>query len=313
MPENIHLVEKDPYDIFDRTFKRVLTLSKRTVIKFINGVFNKTYSDDSELTYNWTEFVDNDMKKILADTIITINGTDSFHIEAQMYKNEKIVLRMIDYGYHQALRTWESIPLPEDGTDIIRLKFPSQLVINLDEDNAPDTYCVKLDFGDQEIINYKIPVLSFQNIDLETIKKRHMIILLPFKLLKLRKKIEKSRSKENISELWRLSENDIMSTIRASFDAGEIDTQDKDALEIATKRLFKHLYQKYDELKEMIEMYDHSLDLISDKYYDALDVIKEKDAVIAEKDAVIAGKDAALSEKDAEIARLKAELAASHS
>ena len=50
--------KKDPNDFYDRMFKRVLTLSSKAVIGFINGAFGTDYTEDSNITYKWTEFVD---------------------------------------------------------------------------------------------------------------------------------------------------------------------------------------------------------------------------------------------------------------
>ena len=56
------------------------------------------------MSYNWTEFEKDDLRKILADTILTINGKDSYHMEAQMEEDNAIILRVFDYSYNHALR-----------------------------------------------------------------------------------------------------------------------------------------------------------------------------------------------------------------
>ncbi len=131
---------KRPHDIFDRIFKRIITLSSATIVRFINGIFDADYPIDSTVTYNWTENVDDKLKKTIADTIITINGTDSFHLEAQMYKDdESILLRVFDYGYNHSKRHPEDI-FDESGVRCgVKLKFPEQIVIYLDSsENIPD-------------------------------------------------------------------------------------------------------------------------------------------------------------------------------
>ena len=84
------------YQIYDKAFKRILTLSEKTVINLINGLFDTDYPTDSKITYNWTEHEDKDLKRTLADSILTINGRDSYHIEAQMTEDEEIVFRSIE-------------------------------------------------------------------------------------------------------------------------------------------------------------------------------------------------------------------------
>ena len=66
--------------------RMLYTLSATAVINLINGLFGTDYPKDSTISYHWTEFEDDQLRRILADTILTINELDSYHIEAQMYK-----------------------------------------------------------------------------------------------------------------------------------------------------------------------------------------------------------------------------------
>ncbi len=92
------------YQIYDKIFKKILTLSSKAVIYMINGLFEKDYPLDSAITYNWTEFEDDKLKRTLADTILTIAGKYSYHMEAQMYADGDIVFRVFSYGYQHADR-----------------------------------------------------------------------------------------------------------------------------------------------------------------------------------------------------------------
>lgn len=95
--------ESPPGNIYDVIFKKILTLSSKSVVRMINGLFNTNYPDDSSLTYNWTEFTKKDYHCILADTIITVNGSHSYHMEAQMEHDGEIIFRVFDYGVHHAM------------------------------------------------------------------------------------------------------------------------------------------------------------------------------------------------------------------
>jgi len=48
--------------IFDKVFKKILTLSTKAVINLINGLFGTDYPEDSTITYNWTEFMDTELR-----------------------------------------------------------------------------------------------------------------------------------------------------------------------------------------------------------------------------------------------------------
>ena len=97
---------KEIHQIYDKAFKRILTLSEKTVINLINGLFDTDYPTDSKITYNWTEHEDKELKRTLADSILTINGRDSYHIEAQMTEDEEIVFRFIEYGFGHAFKNY---------------------------------------------------------------------------------------------------------------------------------------------------------------------------------------------------------------
>lgn len=155
-------MEPSIYHIYDKLFKKILTLSSIAVVNLINGLFNTNYPTDSTITYNWTEFEKEDLRMILADTILTINGRYSYHMEAQMEKDETIILRVFDYSYSHAVRNATG----EAGRYYIR--FPEPKVIYLYSiKNIPDEYVLDLDFGKQGVFHYSVSVCKFQEISTE--------------------------------------------------------------------------------------------------------------------------------------------------
>ena len=312
--------------IFDKVFKKILTLSSKAVINLINGLFGTNYSEDSTITYNWTEFVDTELRRTLADTIITINGKYSYHIEAQMENDEDIIFRVFDYGYRYANTN-------RTNTDAhYVLRFPEPKIIYLySTKDIPDTYTLRLDFGSQGYFDYKVPVFKYLEKSLEELNHKKLIILIPFQLLKLRKLLQKNRSPENLRALQNLIEHDILGSIETNLSHGNISINDAYKLQRLTKHLYDYIYSHYDEMKELNDMTDESLlldiDIIEMKYEKALaakdsalaekdsalaekdSALAEKDSALAEKDSALAEKDSALAEKDLEIERLKAEIA----
>ena len=329
-----------PHDIFDLSFKRIVSLSHPAIVDFINGLFRMDYPLDSKVTYNWTENVDKDMKHTISDTIITINGTDSYHLEAQMYKDDNsIMLRVFDYGYSHSKRNSEDI-LDENGKRCgVRLRFPRQIVIYLNPvGRIPDEYLVNIIFENGKEIEYYIPTINFQDESLDAIIEKHMIILLPFKLLKVRDRFKKAydeavkessnsdiiianeKLKAVIDELRKIWENDIIQTIEESFKRGQISRNDMIHLIDITTRLMNYLYSKYSNVKEVGDMlYDQSLDLITDELTDRIDELEDriaekekelskKEKELSEIDKKLDEKDKALDEKDLIIASLQKEL-----
>ena len=242
------------YHIYDKVFKKVLTLSSRSVVNLVNGLFDTYYAPDSTVDYNWTEFVDDKLKRILADTIITINGTDSYHLEAQMTKDDSILVRVFEYGVSHALRN------SVQKENYCEITFPESRVIYLcPENNLPDEYILRIRFGYQGYFDYQVGVVRFNDISTEELNKKKMVILIPFKLLKLRKELQKSRDKSNLTALKNLIQNDIIGSIEENFQLGNITIDDARKLKRYTHFLYQQIYSHYDEMEELNEVTDESL------------------------------------------------------
>ena len=262
------------YHIYDKAFKRILTLSEKTVINLINGLFDTDYPTNSNITYNWTEHEDKELKRTLADSILTINGRDSYHIEAQMTEDEEIVFRVFEYGFGHAYknRTYEN------GNET--MIFPRPCIVYLDEgkkDTIPDEYTLVLKFENQGEFSYKVPVFKLQSISLQELNDKKLIALLPFLLLKLRKKIERIRSKENMEELQNLVVNDIISTIRKNEEVGNLSSIDAINLIDLTSKIYMQIYAKYKEMGEFtMRLFDQSMELAGDKYEKSVEELEEE-------------------------------------
>ena len=227
------------FQIFDRTFKRILTLSARSVVAFINALFGTSYPPDSRITYNWTEHHDDRLHRTIADTILTINEEYSYHIEAQMYEDEEIEFRVFEYGYRHALK---------HRNDTYILHFPESRIIFLyDYEGIPDSRTIRLDFGTQGVFDYKIPALKLLEYTPAELAGKNMIILIPFMLLKLRKTIAKKRTPENMEALRTLIFDDIIGLIRQNWSSGNITAADAKLLLELIQKLYNYLYAHYRE------------------------------------------------------------------
>ena len=265
---------KEIFQIYDKAFKRILTLSEKTVINLINGLFDTNYPTDSKITYNWTEHEDKELKRTLADSILTINSKNSYHIEAQMTEDEEIVFRFIEYGFGHAFKNRTFI----DGGE--KMVFPRPCILYLDEgkkDKLPDEYTLIMQFENQGEFAYKVPVIKLQNLSVEELNEKKLIALLPFQLLKLRKKIQNIRTDENLKELQNFVMNDIIETIRKNEDVRNISHNDAHNLIELTMKLYMKIFSKYKELEEFtVRLYDQSMELATDKYEKTVDELEEE-------------------------------------
>lgn len=296
------------YHIYDKIFKKVLTLSSKSVINLINGLFETDYPEDSTIRYNWTEFVDGELKKTLADTILTINEKQSYHLEAQMTTDETIVLRVFKYGFSHANRNLVS------NETCSELCFPEPKIIYFaPEKSIPEEYTLRLNFGSQGYFDYKVSAFLFNQISAQELNQKKMIILIPFMLLKLRDAMSKSRSKDNLEALKNLIQHDILESIEENLRLNNITQMDARKLRRYTHKLYEHIYSHYEELEELNEMTDESLmldiDIIEKEHEQRLEemeraieekrnVIKEQEDTIKKKDTVIKNQDNAIKERD---------------
>jgi hypothetical protein len=300
------------YQIFDKTFKKVLTLSSRAVINMINGLFGTDYPTDSAVTYNWTEFENDRLKKVLADTIVTISTKDerrSYHMEAQMERDNDIVFRVFEYGLYHAMRTHDS------GKQPYVVNFPRPIIIYLyHEKQIPEQYELTVNFGEQGTFCYHVPTLDLVRLSTEEMNERKLVVLLPFQLLKLRALIQKERSEENKQALIRLIQDDIMGSIKKNLEVGNITKDDARKLSAYTQLLYRYIYARYEELEDVSDMTDESfmteVDILCEEKERLQLQIDERDATIAKKDSALAKKDSAIAKKDLEIESLKKQLAA---
>jgi hypothetical protein len=274
----------------------------------INGLFGTDYPEDSTITYNWTEFHDESLKKTLADTILTINGSNSYHMEAQITEDEDIIFRMFSYGFHHA----DINRYIENGEYF--LPFPEPKIIYFcTTKNVPPELTLKILFGDNETYEYKVPTFNYLATTPEELNDKKMVILIPFQLLRLKDvmKQKTGRTEENKEKLKYIIEHDIIQSIDVNLKAGNITVSDARRLRRLTHRLYQHIYAYQEELKEITEMTDESLmldiDIIEKEHEERL---AKMDNELAEKNKELAEKDNALAEKDNEIELLKQQIAA---
>ena len=184
--------------IFDKLLKRILlTLSKPSVTAFINGMFSESFPLNSEITYHYTENVDGNLKKTLADIIITLRTKDRvrrFHLEEQINDDNTIVIRLFEYGFANAL-----LHQTTQGNRIT-LPFPTPAMIFLEHTEAtPDEVVLELDFGESGKFDYPVKAMKFLTYSVEELCEKNMTILLPLYLLKLRRETDnaKKRTEKN--------------------------------------------------------------------------------------------------------------------
>lgn len=282
----INLEEKNEdkiNQIFDLIFKRSMTLSQTAIVYFMNGLFNKNFPIDSSITYLWNESVNDNLKHIIADVMIIINNDEKFHIEAQINNDSTIALRVFEYGYQEALKYRKT-----SGNEIV-LKFPKPQIIFLEHNaNTPDEAELILDFWGEEIVHYKVPTTKLLALSIEELNEKHMIILMPLYLLKLRKEINDGRKKGRVLEqapkLKALMNDGILKSIDSNREAGNITRDDALVLVKLLNKLYNYLYGDIEEFRS--ERID---EMLAEKYKLDFEIEREEAAKEAREQGIMQG------------------------
>lgn len=265
------------YQIYDRIFKRIFNLSNMAIIGLINGLFGTNYSQDCEVIFPNKEYIGAVLNKKLADVFLIIQGV-SYHLEAQINVDGDIIFRAFEYGFHYAINNRDESAI---------LRFPEPIIIYLDSNvSVPPTSTLTLDFGTQGTFNYEVKNFVYQEHEIQELNRRKMILLIPFQLLKLRKIIEKSPTEKHFKMLQELIQNDILASIKANLQVGNITEDDARQLYELTGILYEHIYKHYDELggnSDMRPLLDGAIELPLDKYRIRIDELEKQNIAIEQE------------------------------
>jgi len=172
--------------IFDAAFKRLMHLSSRAMVCFINGLFGMNFPPESTVTYPNTEQIKQNMKSQHSDIILCINGTHYFLIEAQIKNDSTMIIRVFSYSYEFALQN-KSV----EGS-ITTIELPRAMVIYLNPNqNTPYSETLRIKFPDGATQDYVVDSFRLLDYTLEELEERNMILLTPFYMLKLRGKFDR--------------------------------------------------------------------------------------------------------------------------
>jgi hypothetical protein len=100
--KTVNQTKRETAQVFDLLLKKLLHLSNKAVISFINGLFNKKYSMGSAVEFLPTETVSKKLRKLISDTRVKINN-DIYIIEGQIRFDGEMMIRVFEYGYYSGL------------------------------------------------------------------------------------------------------------------------------------------------------------------------------------------------------------------
>jgi antitoxin component HigA of HigAB toxin-antitoxin module len=240
----------------DQIMKVLFKLSKKVMVNLMNSLFDENFlTHEVTINYGNSEFVNDDLDRIYGDIFITIRKKTyeyRYHIEFQTTNDNSMVIRMFRYGFEKALELSST-----QQTEEIRLDFPKQLVIFLEEnDSIKDYLSFKLILPDKGEVKYNVPVIKYWKYSAQDLKDKKMYALLPLQVFKSRKTImgiynsrrkEKEKAQLINEEFKKLLEN-IRSTIEILKELNEeqeIYVSDLEKILRVLTNITDYLYNKY--------------------------------------------------------------------
>ncbi len=300
MKKEVFLIEEKTKQVYDRVFKRIFSLSNVAIINLINGLFDKDFPLDSKVAYPNKEFIGRMLEKKFADVIVIINESETFHLEAQMTKDKKIVLRAFEYGFYYAVSEQEDEEV---------LKFPEPMIIYLDDvDEIPKESVLHISFGEQGMFTYRVRNYIYQKHQVAELNRKRMIVLIPFQVLKLRElcnsKIQKEIKEERFAVLQEEIRNDIIESIKANLQFGNITADDANQLLELTNFLYEHIqsdFVKSGGRNDMKPLLPGAIELPNDKYRIRIDELEKEISKYADENAKYADENEKLKRRIAEL------------
>ncbi|MCD7957717.1 MAG: hypothetical protein LUG93_18605 [Lachnospiraceae bacterium] len=289
--------------IFDRVFKRIFTFSDKAITNLINGLFGTDYPPDSQIEYSNRENTRTDLSHTYSDLFIIINRKWHYHLEAQMYHDNTIVMRVFEYGFYHALETRE---------DNFTLRFPEPVVIYFcNAEKVPETSSIRVILPDQQEFTYTVKNFAYLAHDIEELNRKKMIVFIPFQMVRVRDFLisdGKARllTENEIQELKNFIDSDILGSIKANLQVGNIDLDDYNQLLELLNQLYQQIilqYQKKGGDKDMKPLLPGAMELPNDKYRFRIDELEAENASLQEEKSALAEEKAALADKNAALER----------
>jgi hypothetical protein len=235
-----------PNKIYDLSFKRMIRLSGKMLVKFVNKVFGKRFPLDSEITFLDTNTVNKDLKVYEKDLYFIICG-ERFHLEAQAYYDDMLI-RLFNY----AVSDEEGYKRIDDSHAVF--KMPQQAVVFLkDTDKSKDKLYIKLILPDEQEIEYSVHAVRSLGYTPQELIANDMEILLPFQILRLYGSVKKYSSfseeqKTEFLEKFTSMCRDIITTLRSLKETGKITNDEHSTMITIIRDLEKHIYSSIDDI-----------------------------------------------------------------
>jgi hypothetical protein len=255
--------------------------------------------------YPITEYVTKRLKTLYSDTIIVIGGIHVYHLEAQINAATDMALRVFQYGFQEGLRRKYI-----NQRNILTIPFPKAKILYWESSGkTPDEVILRLIFSDASVHEYQVETYKVLEHPVEELHRNHLVLLLPFCLLKYRRAVTKTKIKKEWEALDRnlvKLHHKLTELVEDAWREGLLETEDKQLILELMLCLQEELYGDYTNLEEVGQMVEEKLLTFSEQIALMAEEMEQKTAEMEQKTAEMEQKTAEMEQK-VEEAVLKAE------
>lgn len=296
----------DGTKLWDEILKAIVDSMPEQLFPLFKEVYGKDYPKGSPTALLATEsstYQENTNappSSRLSDITLLVNCMDYYHLECQTHNEPEMVIRMVAYDLHFAMQHTTS---KVKSSNEITMHFPHSLVIYLEKNQQiPSFLRCRIIFQDGSEHIYQVPTVKVQSYSLEEIHEKHLNVLIPYVLLRLRPKLKPDvkhpLTKKELTEFV----DKVIFILTDELNNGYLTRREFDdyinLFRFAADRIFKNeKHAKYREEVDRMTKPLIELPSVREKRLRA-----ENNALRAEKDAALAEKDAVLAENEAVLA-----------
>ena len=282
--------------LWDEILKAIVSTMPSQLFPLFKEVYGRDYPRGTSIvllsteTSSFQESAQSPPGSTLMDIALLVAGTDYYHLECQMDNDKEMVIRMFSYDVRFATTHTKSL---DNDTGEITLYFPRSAVIYPEKNKAiPDCLKCRVVFQDNSEHIYKIPTVRIQTYSLEEIHKKHLILFIPYTILRLRPRLRTGvRNPLSEKELTEFVEEVIL-ILNEELSNGYLTEQEYHdyvrLFRFAADRVLANCPQMREEVNQMTEP-----------------LIKLPSVIIRELEAQLADREAQLADQKAENRRLQ--------
>jgi hypothetical protein len=247
--------QRDIFHLFDHVFKCLLGISDPALISLVNGLFDTHYPPSASVSRPSTESVSQDLRRSLADVIITVNGI-SYLVEVQLRNDATMGLRIFLYIMNEGRRQGAG-----NRDHVIRIKLPRTRVIYWEPTaGTPDQERIIFELPDGREFHYEARSVKFPRYTVKELEEKGLTALLPFYVIRFRREMrgarEPGKRKKVAAQVLRAAE-EVREALERSRGRGELSYSDLGNLKMMTDVLREETYKPYTERGEEGTMWEH--------------------------------------------------------